>query len=38
MVYTVKTVYKGQTREPENGAFISGFPLYIQIKIICTIH
>jgi hypothetical protein len=35
---TVKPVYKGHSREPENVAFISRCPLYIQVKIIDTIH
>jgi len=28
VIYTVKLVYKGQPREPENVAFMSSCPLY----------
>ena len=40
---SVKPVYKGHSREPENEAFISPFYIYIyiyilQVQIICTIH
>ena len=33
---TVKPVYKGHSREPENVAFM--IALYIQLKITCSIH
>ena len=35
---TVKPVYKGHSREPENAPFMSSSPLYIQVINICTIH
>ena len=35
---TVKPVYKGNSREPENVAFISSCPLYTGYNFVCTIH
>ena len=34
---TVKPVYKGHSKEPENVAVWED-ALYLQVKIICTIH
>jgi hypothetical protein len=38
ITHTVKPVYKGHSREPENVAFMSSCSKYIQVKIIYTIH
>ena len=36
--YTVKPVYKGNSKEPDKIWPLRVVALYIQVKIICTIH